>query len=39
MPLKNTIATGEAGTVWMKSVGVNEEGNSSFLPFNFEWNP
>lgn len=34
--IKNTIATGEGQTVWMKSVGVNEEG-IVVSTFNFEW--
>lgn len=34
--IKNTLATGEGQTVWMKSVGVNEEG-IVVSTFNFEW--
>ena len=34
--LEKTIATGEGQTVWMKSVGVNEEG-VVVSTFNFEW--
>ena len=34
--IKTTIATGEGQTVWMKSVGVNEEG-IVVSTFNFEW--
>jgi hypothetical protein len=34
--LKKTIATGEGQTLWMKSVGVNEDG-VAVSTFNFEW--
>ena len=34
--LKKTIETGEGQTLWMKSVGVNEEG-VVVSTFNFEW--
>ena len=34
--IKKTIETGEGQTVWMKSVGVNEEG-IEVSTFNFEW--
>lgn len=34
--LKQTIATGEGQTFWMKSIGVNEEG-VVVSTFNFEW--
>ncbi|GAB5474209.1 MAG: DUF4442 domain-containing protein [Maribacter sp.] len=34
--LDKTIATGEGQTIWMKSVGVNEEG-IIVSTFNFEW--
>ncbi len=34
--LDNTIATGEGQTIWMKSVGVNEDG-VVVSTFNFEW--
>ena len=34
--LKLAIATGEGQTIWMKSVGVNEEG-AEVSVFNFEW--
>lgn len=34
--LDKTIATGEGQTVWMKSVGVNEDG-VIVSTFNFEW--
>ncbi len=34
--LQKTIETGEGQTVWMKSVGVNEEG-IEVSTFNFEW--
>ncbi|MDX1326711.1 MAG: DUF4442 domain-containing protein [Arenibacter sp.] len=34
--IKNTLATGEGQTVWMKSVGINEEG-VEVATFNFEW--
>lgn len=34
--LKRTIATGEGETIWMKSVGVNEDG-VVVSTFNFEW--
>ena len=34
--LEKTIATGEGQTVWMKSVGVNEDG-VVVSTFNFEW--
>lgn len=34
--LKKTIETGEGQTIWMKSVGVNEEG-VEVSTFNFEW--
>lgn len=34
--LKNTIETGEGQTLWMKSVGANEEG-LVVSTFNFEW--
>ncbi len=34
--LDKTIATGEGQTIWMKSVGVNEEG-VVVSTFNFEW--
>lgn len=34
--LQKTIETGEGQTVWMKSVGVNEEG-VAVSTFNFEW--
>ncbi len=34
--LKKTIETGEGQTLWMKSVGVNEEG-VIVSTFNFEW--
>lgn len=34
--LEKTIATGEGQTIWMKSVGVNEEG-TIVSTFDFEW--
>ncbi len=34
--LNKTIETGEGQTIWMKSVGVNEEG-VEVSTFNFEW--
>ncbi|MDO5968939.1 DUF4442 domain-containing protein [Flavivirga aquimarina] len=34
--LKRTIETGEGQTIWMKSIGVNEEG-VEVSTFNFEW--
>tara|TARA_R110000744_G_scaffold123388_3_gene228590 strand:+ start:1118 stop:1573 length:456 start_codon:yes stop_codon:yes gene_type:complete len=34
--IKKTIETGEGQTVWMKSIGVNEEG-IVVSTFNFEW--
>ncbi len=34
--IKKTIETGEGQTIWMKSVGVNEEG-IIVSTFNFEW--
>ena len=34
--IKNTIATGEGQTIWMQSIGVNEEG-IVVSTFNFEW--
>lgn len=34
--LKKTIETGEGQTLWMKSIGVNEEG-VVVSTFNFEW--
>ncbi|RAJ09024.1 DUF4442 domain-containing protein [Arenibacter echinorum] len=34
--IKKTIETGEGQTVWMKSVGVNEDG-IVVSTFNFEW--
>ncbi len=34
--LEKTMATGEGQTIWMKSVGVNEEG-VTVSTFNFEW--
>ena len=34
--LDKTMATGEGQTIWMKSVGVNEEG-VTVSTFNFEW--
>ena len=34
--IKKTIETGEGQTIWMKSVGVNEEG-IVVSTFNFEW--
>ena len=34
--VKKAIATGEGQTVWMRSVGVNEEG-IVVSTFNFEW--
>ena len=34
--LDKTIATGEGQTIWMKSVGVNEDG-ITVSTFNFEW--
>ena len=34
--IKNTIETGEGQTVWMQSVGVNEDG-IVVSTFNFEW--
>ena len=34
--LKKTIATGEGQTIWMKSIGVNQEG-VIVSTFNFEW--
>ena len=34
--LKKTIKTGEGQTLWMKSVGVNEDG-IEVSTFNFEW--
>jgi len=34
--IKNTIATGEGQTVWMRSVGVNGDG-VVVSTFNFEW--
>ncbi|MGB5555290.1 MAG: DUF4442 domain-containing protein [Flavobacteriaceae bacterium] len=34
--IQNTIATGEGQTMWMKSVGMNEDG-VVVSTFNFEW--
>jgi hypothetical protein len=34
--LDNTIETGEGQTIWMKSIGVNEDG-VVVSTFNFEW--
>ena len=34
--LKKTIATGEGQTIWMTSVGVNQDG-VTVATFNFEW--
>lgn len=34
--IKKTIETGEGETIWMKSVGVNEDG-VVVSTFNFEW--
>ncbi len=34
--ITNTIATGEGQTLWMKSVGVNQDG-VVVSTFNFEW--
>ena len=34
--IKNTIATGEGQTFWMKSIGVNEKGEQ-VSEFDFEW--
>ncbi|TBN02990.1 DUF4442 domain-containing protein [Hyunsoonleella flava] len=34
--LQKTIETGEGQTIWMKSVGVNEDG-VEVSTFNFEW--
>ena len=34
--LEKTIATGEGQTIWMKSMGVNEDG-VVVSTFNFEW--
>ncbi|MEZ4970679.1 MAG: DUF4442 domain-containing protein [Flavobacteriaceae bacterium] len=34
--IKKTVDTGEGQTVWMKSVGVNEDG-IVVATFNFEW--
>ncbi len=34
--IANTIATGEGQTVWMQSVGVNQDG-VVVSTFNFEW--
>jgi hypothetical protein len=34
--IKKTIETGDGQTIWMKSVGVNEEG-IVVSTFNFEW--
>ncbi len=34
--IKKTIETGEGQTIWMKSVGVNEDG-IVVSTFNFEW--
>ncbi len=34
--IKKTIGTGEGQTIWMQSVGVNEEG-IVVSTFNFEW--
>lgn len=34
--IKKAIATGEGQTIWMKSVGTNEEG-IEVSTFNFEW--
>lgn len=34
--LEKTIATGEGQTIWMKSIGVNED-NVVVSTFNFEW--
>lgn len=34
--IKNTIATGEGQTIWMKSIGVNERGEQ-VSEMNFEW--
>eukprot|EP01093_Parvamoeba_rugata_P005596 TRINITY_DN1829_c0_g1_i5.p3 TRINITY_DN1829_c0_g1~~TRINITY_DN1829_c0_g1_i5.p3 ORF type:complete len:104 (+),score=25.41 TRINITY_DN1829_c0_g1_i5:72-383(+) len=34
--LEKTIATGEGQTIWMKSVGVNEDG-VVVSTFDFEW--
>ncbi len=34
--INSTIATGEGQTIWMQSVGVNEEG-VVVSTFNFEW--
>jgi hypothetical protein len=34
--INNTLSTGEGQTIWMQSVGVNEEG-IVVSTFNFEW--
>ena len=34
--LEKTIATGEGQTVWMKSIGINEDG-VTVSTFDFEW--
>jgi hypothetical protein len=34
--IKNTLATGEGQTFWMKSIGVNEKGEQVSV-FEFEW--
>lgn len=34
--IKKTIETGEGQTIWMKSIGVNEDG-IEVSTFNFEW--
>jgi hypothetical protein len=34
--IKQTIATGEGQTIWMKSVGVNEK-REQVSEMNFEW--
>ena len=34
--IRKTVETGEAQTIWMKSVGVNAEGEEVSV-FNFEW--
>ena len=34
--IKNTIATGEGQTIWMKSIGLNEKGEQ-VSEMNFEW--
>ncbi|MFS4482800.1 DUF4442 domain-containing protein [Hyunsoonleella sp. 2307UL5-6] len=34
--LRKTIATGEGQTIWMKTVGINDDGVEVSI-FNFEW--